>query len=302
MKLMNDSRLKRNKLGFLELVNKPSQEELNAYYANNYYQNENANYRKQYSELELDAINDRIALCETKISELRASQKEWENKTPKSLLDVGCGEGFVLKYFHKRGWKVAGIDFSRVGVDQMNPDCSKHVEQGDIFELLNAQIHLQNKHDLVWLGNVLEHVLDPIELLSSLKNVLNNDGFLVVTVPNDGNAYHEWLLENEKIPMRWWIAVPDHINYFTAETLKNTAEATGWDCLSMTANFPIDWFLAHEKSNYIYDTTNGPLAHHARLSIERIIADAGHAAANFFYESLAGIGLGRDITAYLRLR
>ena len=299
---MNDPRLKRHELGFLELVNKPSQEELDAYYANNYYQNESANYRKEYSELELGVINDRIALRARKISDLTANQSGGPDKAAKSLLDVGCGEGFVLKYFHNLDYTVAGIDFSRAGVDQMNPECSDYVEQGDVFELLNAHIHSQSKYDLVWLGNVLEHVLDPLRLLRELKNVLKDDGLLVVTVPNDGNIYQEWLLENEKIPLRWWIAIPDHITYFTAETLKNAAEATGWDCLSMSADFPIEWFLAHDKSNYIFDKTNGPLAHQARLSIEQLIADSGYAAANQFYESLAGVGLGRNITAYLCVR
>lgn len=51
-----DARLRRHELGFWELVNKPTKEELADYYAKNYYQNESANYRKTYSELETEVI------------------------------------------------------------------------------------------------------------------------------------------------------------------------------------------------------------------------------------------------------
>lgn len=298
---MSDPRLKQHPLGFFELINKPSQNELNAYYEKNYWQNESGNYRKQYSELELNVIHKRIGLRAAKFHELCVAGTGEHSKT-RSLLDVGCGEGFVLKYFKDLGWSVKGIDFSRAGADQINPEYSSYIEQGDVFRLLGKHIHSQKKYNLVYMGNILEHVLDPVGLLRSLTNLVTKDGLLVVTVPNDGNAYHEWLLSNGRIPSRWWIAIPDHISYFTADSLRSTAEATGWDCLSMTADFPIDWYLAHEQSNYVVNKVNGPHAHQARLAIENLIANFGYAAANQFYESLAGVGLGRDITAYLRLK
>lgn len=217
-----------------------------------------------------------------------------------SLLDVGCGEGFVLDHFSKLDWKVHGIDFSKAGVEQMNPNCMQYIEQGDVFELLESKICKSQKYDLVWLGNVLEHVLEPIELLQSLRQLISNNGILAVTVPNDGNGYHESLLESGLIPERWWIAIPDHISYFTADSLKRTVEATGWECLSLQADFPVDWFLADESANFITDKSRGPAAHRARLMLEYQIGQAGPDKANRFYESLAEVGLGRNITAYLR--
>jgi 2-polyprenyl-3-methyl-5-hydroxy-6-metoxy-1,4-benzoquinol methylase len=291
-KLTIDPRLKRHDLGFLELINKPSKAELADYYKNVYYQTERANYRKSYPDLEMSVIKLRIVHRATRLETLMGGGS--------TLLDVGCGEGFVLAYFHRNGWQVSGIDFSVAGVEQMNPECIKFVEKGDVFSLLDAQISQGKRYDAVWLGNVLEHVLDPLALMRSLRKLVSPDGVLVVTVPNDGNLYHESLLENELIPERWWIAIPDHISYFTAESLKHTAKATGWDCLALHGDFPIDWFLAHKGSNYVVDKTQGPLAHQARLHLEYIIGQAGIEKANSFYESLANLGLGRDITAFLR--
>jgi SAM-dependent methyltransferase len=291
---MNDPRLRRHELGFLEVAEKPSPEALANYYAQTYYQNETSNYRKSYSRLEADVIDLRIAQ--------RAAQARvlTGRTSPGSMLDVGCGEGFVIKHFRALNWRVAGIDFSRAGVEQMNPDCAPFVEQGDVFRLLEDRIATGEQHDLVWLGNVLEHVLDPVALLRSLRRLVAPDGLLVATVPNDGNAYHEELFANGDIPRRFWIAIPDHISYFTAESLKRTVTATGWECLEIQGDFPIDLFLAHGGSNYVTDKSRGPDAHQARLRLERLIGQAGDAAANRFYASLAEVGLGGNITAYLR--
>jgi len=290
----SDMRLRRHELGFLELINKPTREELSEYYEKNYYQNDAGSYRKSYSELERSVISLRIAQREHQIRVFRGGG------TPGSLLDVGCGEGFVLSHFSKLGWSVTGLDFSKAGVERMNPDYTNHVLQGDVFELLNRQIESTKKYDVVWLGNVLEHVLDPVELLCSLRQLTLGNGLLIVTVPNDGNAYHEYLYQQRLIPTRWWVAIPDHISYFTADSLRCIVEKTGWDCLTVHGDFPIDWFLANEVANFLTDKSRGSAAHDARIRIEYLIAQAGLDKANRFYESMAEVGLGRNLTAYLR--
>lgn len=291
---MDDPRLRQHELGFWEVADKPSPEVLADYYAQTYYQNEASNYRKSYSTLELEVIGLRIAQRAAQVRALTGVKQEG------SMLDVGCGEGFVISYFRSQGWQVAGIDFSRAGVEQMNPDCTQFVQQGDVFQLLETKIATGEKHDLVWLGNVLEHVLDPVDLLRSLRLLISGDGLLVVTVPNDGNVYQEELYNNGSISQRFWIAIPDHISYFTSDSLKRIAESTGWECLGLQGDFPIDLYLAHEGSNYVADRTRGPAAHQARLRLERLIGMAGPDAANRFYSSLADVGLGRNITVYLR--
>lgn len=291
---MNDPRLRRHPIGFLEVVDRPTPEALSDYYAQTYFQNEASGYRKSYAEEELEVIALRIA---QRYGQARALLS---HDRPGSLLDVGCGEGFVLKFFEQIGWQVEGIDYSRAGVQQINPDYAHHVEQGDVFELLEARISAKKQHDLVWLGNVLEHVLDPVSLLQSLRRLVAPGGLLVVTVPNDGSAYQEALYSTGAIPDRFWIATPDHMSYFTADTLRRTAEETGWDCLAMQGDFPIDLFLAHEGSNYVADRAQGPVAHRARLMLERLIGQAGIEASNRFYAALADVGFGRNLTGFFR--
>jgi 2-polyprenyl-3-methyl-5-hydroxy-6-metoxy-1,4-benzoquinol methylase len=291
---MNDSRLQLNDLGYLEVRIKPSKESLAAYYEKNYYQNESAGYRKEYSKLELEVIRLRIAQRSAKALGLLK-----ENISGR-MLDVGCGEGFAISYYKELGWSVTGIDFSSAGVKNMHPELLSFVRQGDVFKLLENQINANEKYDLIWLGNVLEHVLDPTGLLISLRKIISQNGILVLTVPNDGNAFHEELYRDGLINERFWIAIPDHLSYFTQKSIKQIATFTGYDCLDLQGDFPIDFYLAHEGSNYVTDRLRGSGAHQARLRLERLIGEAGLDAANRFYSSLGAVGLGRNHIAYLR--
>jgi len=291
---MTDPRLRRHPFGFLEVIDRPTREELASYYADSYYQTERGGYRRHYPPEELHAIRLRVTLRAARAQTLLGHDQ------PGRLLDVGCGEGFVLVDFARRGWDVAGMDFSVAGVETMNPGIADRVEQGDLFDLLDTAIASGQSYDLVWLGNVLEHVLDPIALLGALHRLTAPGGILVITSPNDGSPYQEALFESGAIDRRFWIAIPDHMSYFTAESLRATAKATGWEALDILGDFPIDLFLSHPGSNYVSEPACGPDAHAARLRLEALIGASGIEAANRFYSALAGVGLGRNITTFLR--
>ena len=288
-----DKRLRRHEYGFLELVDPPSEDQLTEYYAQKYYQSEQSNYRKSYPPEELAAIQLRINLRAAHADSIRASTK------PGRILDVGCGEGFVMAAYEARGWYVEGIDHSLKGVENMNPDQAAHVTQGNLFSLLEDRVAAGTTYDLVWLGNVLEHVTNPVDLMHALHATLKPAGLLVATVPNDGSTYHEMLLQSGAIPERFWIAIPDHLSYFTRASFETTAKATNWAVRDMQGDFPIDLFLSHSASNYVADRAQGPAAHSARLQLENMIGAAGIDKANAFYSALAGVGLGRNLTAYL---
>lgn len=290
---VDDPRLKRHDLGFLELARKPSPPELKSYYADLYYQTEQGSYRKNYSKAEHALIDLKIAQRASLVADLRQSQ------TPGTMLDVGCGEGFTLAWFEREGWSVEGIDHSMVGLNAFHPHLLPILATGDLFDLLRQRIEGGRQYDLVWLNNVLEHVADPITLLQALRGLIADGGMLVVTVPNDGSRFQESMLQNGDIPDRFWIAIPDHLAYFTAESLTNTAEATGWTCRDIIGDFPIDFFLLHEGSNYVRDRAKGPAAHQARIRMELLLGEKPHDEVNAFYRALAKVGLGRNLTVFL---
>lgn len=76
--------------------------------------------------------------------------------------------------------------------------------------------------DVVILSCVLEHELEPVELLAGCRDRLAGDGAVVVKVPN-------YACLARRIRGRRWCGYrwPDHVNYFTPRTLAATAARAG---------------------------------------------------------------------------
>lgn len=291
---MNDSRLKKHPLGYWEILNKPTKNELQDYYAKKYYQEGNGSYELEYSEEELVYFNVKLEQRWGVLQKyLAASQQQ------KRFLDVGCGEGYALSFFRKLDWIVKGFDFSSAGVQSKNPSSLDALVTGDIFQLLEEEIISNKTYEVIWLQNVLEHVLDPLNLLKSLQELVAPDGFLVVTVPNDFSITQQAALSLSHIDTPFWVAPPDHLSYFDQSSLKNIANATNWKCVELLGDFPIDWFLFHPESNYVRNHLVGKAAHNARVAIENMIHGNSLQDVINFWSSAAKLGLGRDITAFL---
>ncbi|NJL17434.1 MAG: class I SAM-dependent methyltransferase [Nitrospira sp.] len=290
-----DERLKQHALGFWEIINKPKKEELQQYYADKYYQEAKGSYELEYTQEELSyfqaKLEQRMAILSRYFPHACSGRR---------LLDVGCGEGYALAFFREQGWSVTGLDFSAAGVRSKNPGCQDDLVTGDIFALLETKISAGETYDVVWSQNVLEHVIDPLNLLKSLRTLVSLDGIAVITVPNDCSITQRAALDKQHIDNAFWVLPPDHLNYFDRKSLSKTLTATGWECLEVLADFPVDWFLFHPGSNYVRDKSVGKAVHKARVQIENVLHQQPIEDVVEFWSSAAKLGIGRNITAFLR--
>ena len=157
--------LVKQKEGFFQIRRKPSLTYLKKFYAEKYYQNGLGSYEVNYDIEEINWILKKNKLRE-KIASLHLSASCKQEKT---FLDVGCGEGFALNIFKKSGWNVKGLDFSSAGIDQQNPHLKNKITTGDIEINLKTLENEKKKFSCILLCNVLEHVIDPKNLLFLLK-------------------------------------------------------------------------------------------------------------------------------------
>ncbi len=291
-----DMRLKKHKLGYWELEKKPDFEYLKNYYGNRYYQSAVGSYELSYDAEEIDFFRAKLEQRWCTLQKILVGNRA---HSAYRMLDVGCGEGYALAFFRAKGWQVKGIDFSSSGVESKNPSCRDVIAVGDVFELLEQEIVSGQKYQVVWLQNVLEHVLDPIALLSSLRALVEKDGVTVVTVPNDCSIVQQAALENGHIENAFWVTPPDHLSYFSVDSLKSIAAFTGWECPAMTGDFPVDWLLFHPDANYVRDTSKGKAAHRVRVQIENLLHTRPVELVSMFWESAGRLGIGRNITAFL---
>jgi 2-polyprenyl-3-methyl-5-hydroxy-6-metoxy-1,4-benzoquinol methylase len=284
----------KNEYGFFSLENKPSPDELAKYYSDKYYQNASGNYEQNYSKEEVEYFKNKIA------ERFYLIQKTLPPKSEMNFLDVGCGEGWVLKYFFERGWQVTGLDYSNYGCSKFNPDCLPFLIVNDIYQSLDNLLAQGMSYDVVWLDNVLEHVLDPEKLIQNIKPIVKQNGLLVIEVPNDFSILQDFLIKNEYVDREYWIAIPDHISYFNRPGLENLLHAFGWSSIAILADYPIDWNLLNDKTNYVMDKSVGKACHMERVVFENLIHQQPIEKVIQLYKAMADIGLGRQIVGIFR--
>jgi 2-polyprenyl-3-methyl-5-hydroxy-6-metoxy-1,4-benzoquinol methylase len=299
--------LRLNEFGFYEIKQKPTPDELREYYAKRYYQENLTTYQPTYPPEELEHIEGKLRLRHWVLENLPpaagyvATSAPVEPTAAKSFLDIGCGEGWALAYFARLGWQVLGVDFSSFSLEKFQPGLRDRLRTGDLYEEVQKLSAESRTFDVLWLDNVLEHVLDPAALLRLCRTLVAPGGVLIVDVPNDFSALQEYLLDTGKIDRPFWVVLPDHLSYFTQNGLRNLAEATSWRVSKIIGDQPIDLNLLNPLTNYVMDRSLGGAAHRARLDQDNfLLRTASLPAVAAYYEALAGVGLGRSIVAFLQ--
>lgn len=143
---------------------------------------------------------------------------------PGSLLELGCSYGFFLKKAKEDGWRVKGLEWSgeacSYAVNQLNLDVSD--------ESLQEITLTQGKFDVVTAWHVLEHLADPLQELSDIRNVLNPRGIFSFTTPNIDSLQFR-LLAN-----KWeWLSPPAHLYLFGISSINNLLKKSGFEILKL---------------------------------------------------------------------
>ncbi len=276
----------------------PNEEELTAFYHQRYYQqSESRSYQRSYSDEEL--AHKRLC-ADQHVYAIEHSLQTRAGVPLRKLLDVGCGEGYVLASAADRGWEVSGIDFSGFAVENLNPQVAEQVRVGDAYRLLEEAVDRGERYHACTLNNVLEHVLDPEALIQRLATIVEPGGVLVVTVPNDYSDMQQRLLEIGHVDREYWFSPPQHLHYFNCNTLPHFFEEAGCKVLDLYGGFPIELFLFHPASNYVNDQTQGKAAHHARVTMDLMMAGQGMEHFHNLGRAMAKCGIGRTLTIVVR--
>jgi SAM-dependent methyltransferase len=99
-------------------------------------------------------------------------------RAPGRLLEIGSAGGWLLKHAGERGWRAQGVEISDEGVTHTRR-LGLEVSHGD---LLAATLPAA-AFDLVYMGDVLEHVPDCRAVLAEVRRVLTPGGHLYLRGP-----------------------------------------------------------------------------------------------------------------------
>lgn len=104
-----------------------------------------------------------------------------------NILDVGCATGINGDYLLSQGIadKVIGIEFDKEMAEIANKVNTK-VFCGDLNELSFRTNILQEdlEYDVIIFGDILEHLIDPWNVLKELKDKLAKNGKIIISLPN----------------------------------------------------------------------------------------------------------------------
>ena len=149
--------------------------------------------------------------------------------------------------------------------------------------------------------NVVEHLADPIKSINQIKEILKPNGILVIDVPNEFNDFQIAARDTHNLDS-WWIAPPNHLNYFSKDSLSNLLEHMGFEIKISESSFPLEMFLLFGE-NYVNDGKIGKICHKKRVRFEQNLRNNGKKQTlKNFYRSMAKLNLGRQITIYSSLK
>jgi SAM-dependent methyltransferase len=163
------------------------------------------------------------------------------------LLDIGAGTGvFMYEYFQQ--FKVKGM------VLEPDPYAFKHLNtiftdtdiqvSGDLIQDLKTA----TKFNLITLNRVLEHISEPGNILDSLKELLDDNGYIYLEVP-DVHSYYKDGKNNEAFGY-------GHYHVYSPKGLINLIYSVGLDlihlnrCVEPSGKFTLYAFIQKRSSNF----------------------------------------------------
>jgi 2-polyprenyl-3-methyl-5-hydroxy-6-metoxy-1,4-benzoquinol methylase len=284
--------IKKNKNHYLEVYPKPTHKFLKDFYEKTYFNNKtNATYSKSYSKEEIQNRKKRSMLY-IKVAKSIIKKKDIR------FLEIGCGEGFLLKAAHDEKFNVTGVDFQSNQLKKFNRSVLKFFKKTDPDNFLSIKSNI--KYDIIAANFVLEHVRDPVKFISSLKLLLNKNGLIILSIPNDFKNFQNLLYKKKIVKKKYWFSPPQHLNYFNNINILNFFKKMKLSVKEAISDFPIEIFLCLGKRNYTNSKQKGKEAHNARLIVDNFILNQEFKISLEFYKACHNSGVGRGMTYYLK--
>lgn len=147
------------------------------------------------------------------------------------VLDIGCGFGEALGYYQARGCDAYGVE-----VDENIRGVAARFGYKVHVGLFDANAYEPESFDYVTMGQVIEHVADPVQTLKGVARVLKPGGRAILSTPNARG----W---GARVFGRRWINwhQPYHRQFFTVASMRLAAARAGLTVESSATITPSDW-------------------------------------------------------------
>lgn len=174
--------LKCNNCGLIFIHPQPTQEEIKSLYEKDYFTSSDLRMRPHGRGEYFQSVESKK---ENKIYRNRLAL--FSKYVPKGkLLEIGCGPGHFLLHAKLDGWDVTGIEISEFAAEHARKEFKLNVITGTVDDV-TIQDHSFN---VIFMGDLLEHISNPKMFLAKIKNYLSDEGILFVEIPSVTNGLY----------------------------------------------------------------------------------------------------------------
>lgn len=239
---------------------KPTKKYLQDYYSNKYFKEDlNFNYKLKSWEIKYNYL---MSLMRIKMIKMNSKEK----LNTKTLLDVGFGKGDFLRIASKKFNKTCGVDFSTKQISEsLGKNCTV-ISENPLEFLKRKRIEF----DFISLNNILEHSLDPKEILEYLRNNTKKNARFLITIPNDFSKLQK--VTSKIIKKKYWLTWPEHLNYINKKDFLKSINKK-FTLVDAFSDYPVELFLLAKNMNYIKDKKLGKTLHETRCKSINAIYD-----------------------------
>jgi len=136
-----------------------------------------------------------------------------------TLLDIGPNIGTCLTLARSRGWETYGVEINAEAVRYCREKRGLNVIAG----ALNAHTYSENTFDIVLMGDVIEHLRDPLGLMCVVSSILKPGGVVIISTPNIA----------ERAARVLQITPAEHLYYFSPATMSDLLQKAGLDIIGV---------------------------------------------------------------------
>jgi 2-polyprenyl-3-methyl-5-hydroxy-6-metoxy-1,4-benzoquinol methylase len=160
-----------------------------------------------------------------------------KNSQNLKVLEIGAGYGATLSFLKKQGIasEVVGVDIPEnegtLGFDNIDEFFYADAEK---LDLSNYKGHF----DYIILADVLEHLVHPDEVLQSMKELLNKDGKILVSMPNfrTKQAFYKVFIKGDFSYEESGLFDYTHLRFFCKKNIRTLIEDNGYEVESMISS------------------------------------------------------------------
>lgn len=149
------------------------------------------------------------------------------------ILDVGCATGFLARELKKEGHQVVGIEVDKEAAKEAKKYCSKII----VDSAESGKIKFKKEYfDVIILGDILEHLKEPLLVLSKYKEYLKPGGLIISSTGNIANWHVRLNLLFGRFEYKEkGILDKTHLRFYTKKTFKKLMRDAGLKIVDIKA-------------------------------------------------------------------